>query len=754
LLLKEGNAAVPNRRRALVYGDVNLNIIDGSAIWVQSVVDTLVGADCDVTLLLKAPVHTDRLLDPMRRLGIRIVQPFEEGRVALPTERLAPGDAVGIMTELDVTEPFDLVLIRGLNLAESIAASGHFDGRLWTYLTDIPQSVESFDTRAALRLDHIARASRYLLCQTEELRCFLESLIPAACGRSVLFPPVVPRFAFELRRPDLHIHHPLRLVYTGKFAPRWNTFEMTRLPHLLEDRGIAAELHMIGDKIHDDRDDPEFSGRMRSALGTSAGVIWHGGMSRKRAMELTAATDIGLSWRHPSLDASLELSTKVLEYGALGLPVVLNRTRMHESILGVDYPLFVNDGSEVLDVIIRAADDPAVWRLASDRCRAAAGRARLDVAVRRMSSYLRRAFPGRAETSGPAVRRLRVGVAGHDFKFFTRVLDQLRGLDNVDLDIDDWPTITSHDTSRSRALVEWADVVIVEWCGPAAVWYSRHKRRGQRLIVRLHRFELYRPWPSEVDIDNVDQVICVSPYYARLAREKTTWPSDKIAVVPNWVDVDQFDRPKLEAAQFNLGFIGIAPMRKRLDLALDILETLRRHDERYTLIVKSKMTWDYRWIWKDLAERRHVDEILHRVHSSPLLRSAVIFDEFGPDVATWLRRVGFVLSTSDDESFHMAPAEGMASGAVPMLLHWPGADLIYESRWIFDSPHELADRILQIVISGSWEDERRYAQDRVRQCFDLEAVCRAWTDLLVRNRPGGSTSGSLMPTQVVAQNRA
>ena len=59
---------------------------------------------------------------------------------------------------------------------------------------------------------------------------------------------------------------PLRLVYTGKFAPRWNTLEMTELPGLLSARGIASELHMAGDKIHDDASG--YQQRMRSALDT------------------------------------------------------------------------------------------------------------------------------------------------------------------------------------------------------------------------------------------------------------------------------------------------------------------------------------------------------------------------------------------------------------------------------------------------------------------------------------------------------
>src|SRR2546429_2188390 len=120
----------------------------------------------------------------------------------------------------------------------------------------------------------IATASRYLLCQTEELRCFLEGSIPAACGKCVLLPPMLADIPSA--RGAAAAGAPLRLVYTGKFAPRWNTLEMTELPGLLAGGGVAAELHMAGDKIHDDAGG--YRQRMRAALETS-GVTWHGGAS-------------------------------------------------------------------------------------------------------------------------------------------------------------------------------------------------------------------------------------------------------------------------------------------------------------------------------------------------------------------------------------------------------------------------------------------------------------------------------------------
>ena len=126
-----------------------------------------------------------------------------------------------------------------------------------------------------------------------------------------------------------------------------------------------------------------------------------------------------------------------------------------------------------------------------------------------------------------------------------------------------------------------------------------------------------------------------------------------MATVPNALDVAQLDRPKLDGARFHLGLVGMVPSRKRLDLALDVLEELRREDDRYLLFVKSGMPWEHWWVWQNPAEREHYAGALRRVQRSPLLRGAVVFDDAGPDVAAWLRRVGFVLSTSDDESFHV-----------------------------------------------------------------------------------------------------
>ena len=101
---------------------------------------------------------------------------------------------------------------------------------------------------------------------------------------------------------------------------------------------------MIGDKFQHDLQDPQWSATMEAAV-SSPDIDWLGGMSRDEAAKEVSRHDVGLSWRDRSMDASLEISTKVLEYAALGVPPMVNRNAQHLELFGADYPLYVDDDS-------------------------------------------------------------------------------------------------------------------------------------------------------------------------------------------------------------------------------------------------------------------------------------------------------------------------------------------------------------------------------------------------------------------------
>ena len=228
----------------------------------------------------------------------------------------------------------------------------------------------------------------------------------------------------------------------------------------------------------------------------------------------------------------------------------------------------------------------------------------------------------------------------------------------------------------------------------------------------------------------MDKFICVSEPYARQTIARLQLDPAKVSVIPNYVDDADLDRPKLSAAKFHLGLLGAVPKRKRLDRALDVLEELRSYDDRYLLMVKSEMPWDLWWVWRRDTERDYFARAFGRINNSPDLRGGVVFDAYGPDVSLWLRRVGWVLSTSEDESFHLAPAEGMASGAAPLITGWEGSDAIYSPEWTFEDTHSMAKFIRRANENDQWLGLASQAKGQVTKTFGLQTVLGEWRALI------------------------
>ena len=336
--------AVVKTLELFVYGDTNLNQLDGSSVWLQSIVDVLASVpDVYVTLLLKAEVKTERLIAPlMCRENISIVDAFENRLLPRLSSRLDSRQVGSILAQLEARQPFDALFIRGYEVAAYLARLDTFRGRMWTFLIGMPQSIDAITMKDQRDLSKIIAASYALPCQTEDLRSYVEHLFPECSNRTLYWPPILPEFVVPTRPSPREKESVLRLVYSGKMSIDWCAEEMIRMPRRLStEYGLDVELHVVGDKIHREIKDTSFHTRVRAALD-SPSIVWHGGVPRAAAMEVSSQCDIGLCWRSPALDASLELSTKFLEYGALGLPVVLNRTPVYVELLGPDYPLFAD----------------------------------------------------------------------------------------------------------------------------------------------------------------------------------------------------------------------------------------------------------------------------------------------------------------------------------------------------------------------------------------------------------------------------
>lgn len=320
-------------------------------------------------------------------------------------------------------------------------------------------------------------------------------------------------------------------------------------------------------------------------------------------------------------------------------------------------------------------------------------------------------------------------VAGYDLKFAADLAEALARRTDMDVTVDDWPQLWEP-SPRTAERLRAADAVFAEWARTSAVWLSRRVRPDQFLAVRLHRFELDSPYPRQIAIDNVDAVVYIAPLFGRRIRDELGWPEEKLVYIPNFLDVDWLDRPKLPEARFAIGFVGIEWSRKRFDRALDLLAAVRRQDPRFVLVVRSTMPWRNPYVWAEETERAFVGRCFDRIEQDPLLRHAVQFDPPGADMARWYRRVGYLASTSDAEGSHASVAEGMAAGTVPVIRDWPGADKLYDPRWVHAATDDAAAAILAGADEPTWADQARLARAEIRRTHDPVSVVAAWADLL------------------------
>lgn len=331
--------------------------------------------------------------------------------------------------------------------------------------------------------------------------------------------------------------------------------------------------------------------------------------------------------------------------------------------------------------------------------------------------------------TGTAGGTVRVRVFGYDMKFMRGLATKLGQRPDLEVAVDEWRTPGARNDGITENLARSGQLLVAEWARPNAVWLSRAKRPDQRLVVRLHRFEIESAYPPKIQLDAVDAVVYIAPHMRRRIRTELGWPDGKLVYIPNYVDLAALDRPKYAEARFTLGMVGITPGLKRFDLALDLLAALRREDPRFHLLVRSRMGWAHKPSWERPEERRDTQRSLERVEKDPLLRGAVMFDAYGRDMPAWYRKVGHILSLSDVEGSHAALAEGMGSGAVPVIRAWEGAAEAYGEDALCGSLDEAVARVLETADQATWAERSAWAKAEVARRFDPDQVVAAWADL-------------------------
>ena len=297
------------------------------------------------------------------------------------------------------------------------------------------------------------------------------------------------------------------------------------------------------------------------------------------------------------------------------------------------------------------------------------------------------------------VSKKRLLIAGYDLKFIKPALKYLNK--DYNIKIDEWSGHNSHNEQKSIELLNWADFIFCEWLLGNSVWYSKRKMNHQKLIIRTHRFEIARQFGNNVNYANVDKVIAASYYYMESFINTFKIPREKMILLGNFIETDIYSDKKTEDYKHNIALIGYIPKLKGLLKCLKLFNMLKQHDKKFKLYLMGKNYKEVDWVWNNPEERSYFEKCENFIKEHNL-EDSVIFQG-------WVERpemfsnIGYVLSVSDIESFHLAPAEGLCANTLALFLDWTGVEYVYPKKIIFNSIEDIEDMIL-----STYNNENKY----------------------------------------------
>lgn len=692
-----------------VLAEQNFNLIDGSSIWLLNLCKLLSRQDdLQVTLLLSHALDNRVLADELPP-AICIVQPAKMSPVYQQNQNLTADTVADALIALEAREgQFDRILVRGAAYQTALLAVDTLASRVVCYATDIRPNLAAPEPAWL----SAARATRrLLLVQSLTAKRVLESL----CDYPAHLIHVVPPVAFAPPDPTPYMPR-ATLCYSGKIDPDYGLNWLVDLCDSVKDLPKIS-IRLIAAKDSFRARHPDFflhfdRFRARVARGDLPGVTLASELPHAQARSLMAQADFAFGLRSQTYDDNAEISTKLLEFCAAGVPPIANDTALNRAFFGPDYPYLIDlskgDPLPRLREILSQGRD-AAYQLAQNHCLALAA----QHAPEQVSRALRLAVGVAADTARRPNPR-RILIATHDRKFIQQACDHLANEPTIQIRWQPW--ISHFEPAQALTVALDVDTVFCEWCCENAVWHSQNKAKGCKLIVRLHRFEAMQDFGARVNWSAVDALIVVSDHFRQLVIDRFGVDPKIIHVVPQYINWAELQRPKLPEARFTLGLVGINPFdQKRFDRALDFLAALRRHDQRFTLAVRSVMPWQIDWVWQNRPDSRdQVIDTFRRVYTDPVLAGAVRFDPPGSDMEEWYRGIGTILSSSDSEGCHTAVIEGIASGCYAVVHDWPGARGLFARFVQSDMQHAIADTI-------SFADQPDLAAARAHQSAQMRA---------------------------------
>lgn len=696
------------KNKILIYGDCNLNIIDGSSIWVISLVK-LLSQDKNniIDLLLKTEIQNDVLINDIKNLGN--VKILKACNYIKRCKEITSQNITKVIEKIDGYRDYSCIIIRGFNVVKSLMKS-KINFKIIPYLTDFCHIKEQMSEQEKINLKNIYSTVKCFFVQTKQMREYLKEVLEVDGKKFYILTPMV----FENKNQNNENKYSKSIVYAGKFAKNWNILELIEIMDKLYEIDKDITLHVVGNKFNSDLADKQTKNYILKKLNNSPNIIYHGGLPREETMKIIEKSEIGYGFRSNKIDNnhSLELSTKLLEYCSCKTPIILRRTKMYEELLGKDYQLFAEDVDECVKCIQNIFLDKEKY-----------SEIQKNVYEKFKNYNVENIYENIKEAiySYP-MKKLRLLISGHDLKFIKDLYPYFE--QEYDLKIQELSEYMELNYKQSKNLLKSTDIIWCEWLLLNARWYSQNVYPHQQLFIRAHRFEKNKKYGYGINYENVTKVITVSYYYYEEFIRKFNIPRNKVTVISNYIDTAKYIKKKNQNYKYNIAIIGALPARKGLDRAVDILIKLKSKDNRYKLYVPGKRPEEMANTWNVPQEKEYYLNVYKKIKENKLEES-VIFNGW-VDISEFLKDIGYVLSVSDakePESFHLAPLEGMASASLGLATKWEGIEYIYPEYCQYDSIEKIAEAIINYTNNDNlYRELANKSQEFVKTNYDIQKI--------------------------------
>jgi tetratricopeptide (TPR) repeat protein len=238
------------------------------------------------------------------------------------------------------------------------------------------------------------------------------------------------------------------------------------------------------------------------------------------------------------------------------------------------------------------------------------------------------------------------------------------------------------DPGAMAPLMDWCDIAWFDGGGPLLVEAS-HRDGPPKVVAGLRRSDAQGRWVNEVRWEKVDLLVHVGNSVAEVLREQVPeiHTRTRLAPVPYGVNLKRYPLRRRERGK-HLACLGPLTMEANPAFLLQCMQKLRYFDAGYRLFFSGAF------------ESPRLERYLRHMVGALGLEGVVFFESDPDDWNAWLSDKHFIVAAGFGEDRVETLLAALACGLKPVVHHFPGADKLLPSQYLFHMAEQFCEQVL------------------------------------------------------------